>query len=55
MFSVLAREGINIEAITTSEIKISCVIENKYGELAVHALTRSLASTATKSWRSSES
>lgn len=38
MFSVLAKEGINIEAITTSEIKISCVIESKYGELAVRAL-----------------
>lgn len=38
MFSVLAKEGINIEAITTSEIKVSCVIENKYGELAVRAL-----------------
>ncbi|MCX8023128.1 MAG: aspartate kinase [Syntrophorhabdaceae bacterium] len=38
MFSVLAEEGINIEAITTSEIKISCVIKRKYGELAVQAL-----------------
>ncbi|HPP06558.1 MAG TPA: aspartate kinase, partial [Syntrophorhabdaceae bacterium] len=38
MFSILAKEGINIEAITTSEIKISCVIEAKYGELAVRAL-----------------
>ncbi len=38
MFAVLAKEGINIEAITTSEIKISCVIEKKYGELAVRAL-----------------
>jgi aspartate kinase len=38
MFSVLAAEGINIEAITTSEIKISCVLESKYGELAVRAL-----------------
>ncbi|MBA4417948.1 MAG: aspartate kinase [Syntrophus sp. (in: bacteria)] len=38
MFSVLASEGINIEAITTSEIKVSCVIESKYGELAVRAL-----------------
>ena len=38
MFSVLADEGINIEAITTSEIKVSCVIESKYGELAVRAL-----------------
>jgi aspartate kinase len=40
MFSVLAGEGINIEAITTSEIKVSCVIESKYGELAVRALHR---------------
>ncbi len=38
MFATLAKEGINIEAITTSEIKISCVIERKYGELAVQAL-----------------
>jgi len=38
MFSVLAAEGINIEAITTSEIKVSCVLESKYGELAVRAL-----------------
>lgn len=38
MFATLAAEGINIEAITTSEIKISCVIESKYGELAVRAL-----------------
>ncbi len=38
MFSTLAAEGINIEAITTSEIKISCVIEEKYAELAVQAL-----------------
>ena len=38
MFQVLAKEGINIEAITTSEIKISCVVESKYGELAVRAL-----------------
>ncbi|MBP7529242.1 MAG: aspartate kinase [Syntrophorhabdaceae bacterium] len=38
MFTVLADEGINIELISTSEIKISCVIESKYGELAVRAL-----------------
>jgi aspartate kinase len=38
MFAVLAEEGINIEAITTSEIKLSCVIECKYGQLAVQAL-----------------
>jgi aspartate kinase len=38
MFAALAKEGINIEAITTSEIKISCVVEGKYGELAVRTL-----------------
>ena len=38
MFTILSNEGINIELISTSEIKISCVIENKYGELAVRAL-----------------
>ena len=38
MFTILAKEGINIELISTSEIKISCVIESKYGELAVRAL-----------------
>jgi aspartate kinase len=38
MFSALASEGINIQMITTSEIKISCVIEAKYKELAVRVL-----------------
>lgn len=38
MFSVLSGEGINIQMISTSEIKISCVIEEKYGELAVRTL-----------------
>ena len=38
MFALLSDEGINIEMISTSEIKISCVIEQKYGELAVRAL-----------------
>jgi len=38
MFSALARENINIMMITTSEIRISCVIEEKYAELAVQAL-----------------
>jgi len=38
MFSVLATEGINIQMISTSEIKISVVIEEKYTELAVRAL-----------------
>ncbi|MBW2697425.1 MAG: ACT domain-containing protein, partial [Deltaproteobacteria bacterium] len=38
MFSVFAAEGINIQLISTSEIKISVVIEEKYAELAVRAL-----------------
>ena len=38
MFAALAREGINIEMISTSEIKISCVIKRKYAELAVRVL-----------------
>jgi aspartate kinase len=38
MFTILSNEGINIEMISTSEIKISCVIQEKYGELAVRAL-----------------
>ncbi len=38
MFATLAKEGINILMISTSEIKISCVIETKYTELAVMAL-----------------
>ena len=38
MFKALAQEGINIQIITTSEIKISVVIEEKYLELAVRAL-----------------
>jgi aspartate kinase len=38
MFSVLGREGINIKMITTSEIKISIVVDEKYLELAVRVL-----------------
>ncbi|MGQ9813473.1 MAG: aspartate kinase [Dissulfurimicrobium sp.] len=38
MFDILARHGINILMISTSEIKISCVIEEKYIELAVRSL-----------------
>ncbi len=37
-FDALAKEGINIRAISTSEIKISCLIDEKYTELAVRAL-----------------
>ena len=38
MFRTLAEEGINIEMISTSEIKISVVIDEKYTELAVRVL-----------------
>lgn len=38
MFRILAAEGINIEAITTSEIKVSCLVAAKYHELAVRSL-----------------
>jgi aspartate kinase len=38
MFSTLAKEGINIKMISTSEIKISCIIDSKYTELAVRSL-----------------
>jgi len=38
MFETLSKENINISMISTSEIKISCVIEEKYTELAVRAL-----------------
>jgi aspartate kinase len=38
MFQILAKEGINILMISTSEIKVSCIIEEKYTELAVRAL-----------------
>ncbi len=38
MFETLARENINLKMISTSEIKISCVIDEKYTELAVRVL-----------------
>ncbi|MEK7268528.1 MAG: ACT domain-containing protein, partial [Nitrospirota bacterium] len=38
MFEVFSREGVNIMMISTSEIKISCVIDEKYLELAMRAL-----------------
>ena len=38
MFSVLRDEGVNIKVITTSEIKVSVLIDRKYMELAVQAL-----------------
>jgi len=38
MFEVLANEGVNIRVITTSEIKVSVLVDRKYMELAVRAL-----------------
>lgn len=40
MFETLSAAGINIQMISTSEIKISCVIDQKYTELAVRELHR---------------
>ena len=38
MFDVLGKEGVNIQMISTSEIKVSCVVHAKYTELAIRAL-----------------
>ncbi len=38
LFRVLADDGINIQMISTSEIKVSCVIDEKYTELAIRSL-----------------
>ena len=38
MFKVLAKEGVNLQMISTSEIKVSCVVHQKYTELAVRSL-----------------
>jgi len=38
MFELLAREGVEILMISTSEIKVSCIVNNRYGELAVRVL-----------------
>lgn len=38
MFEILAKENIHVHLISTSEIKISCVIDAKYAELAVRSL-----------------
>ena len=44
-FRALADRGINIRAITTSEIKFSVLIDSAYTELAVRTLHRSTVST----------
>jgi len=42
MFDVLSKNNINIKMITTSEIKVSCVVEEKFAELAVRVLHEEL-------------
>jgi aspartate kinase len=37
-FTVMAKNNINIQMISTSEIKVSMVIDEKYGELAIRSL-----------------
>ncbi len=48
MFAALANEGVNIQVITTSEIKVSVLVQRKYMELAVRSLHAAfdLAATA---------
>ncbi len=48
MFQVLASEGVNVLMISTSEIKVSCVIEEKYTELAVRVLHDAFGLSAPK-------
>ena len=43
MFRTLSEEGINIQMVTTSEIKTSVVIDEKYMELAVRSLHKAFA------------
>jgi aspartate kinase len=40
MFEALAKEGVNIQMISTSEIKISCVVKKEEGKKAVQVLHR---------------
>jgi aspartate kinase len=49
IFETLSREGINIQMISTSEIKVSLVIDEKYAELAVRALHAELVEKETAS------
>jgi aspartate kinase len=46
MFGVLAHHGVNIEMIATSEIGISCVIDEMYAELAVKAIHKEFVENA---------
>ena len=55
MFKTLAEDSINIQLISTSEIKISVVIEDKYLELAVRALHSAFGLQKDDAKQSSES
>ena len=48
MFDALAKKGINIEMISTSEIKISCVVKKNLGEAAVRAIHKKFKLSKTK-------
>jgi len=50
MFRTLAEEGINIQMISTSEIKISVVVDEKYMELAVRVLHRAFGLEMQPAW-----
>jgi len=43
MFQIMANEGINMMMISTSEIKVSCIVAEKYTELAVRSLHSAFA------------
>ena len=47
MFATLASQGINIKLITTSEIKISVLVDEKYLELSVRVLHEAFALSST--------
>jgi hypothetical protein len=51
MFAALADVGINIQMITTSEIKISVIIEEKFLELAVRALHSVFSNWMRNPWK----
>ena len=54
MFEILAQHNINIKAISTSEIRISCLIDRKYNELAVRALHEAFIEDETINFVSNE-